>query len=143
MLSGECDPSGAIIADHEAENLFLLTSGTAPPNPLEVISSNRMSDEMAILHNSFDHIVVDGTPLLPVSDSIVLARLVDITVMVVKSDATSRDVALEGLKRMQGSRIKPVGVILQQVDMRKLRGYGKRYVASYSGYYGYKKPSRA
>ena len=72
-----------------------------------------------------------------------LARIVDVAVMTVKSDDTARDVALEALKRTQASRIKPVGVVLQQVDMRKLRGYGRRYVASYSGYYGYRKSREA
>jgi Mrp family chromosome partitioning ATPase len=95
------------------------------------------------LRNSFEHIVIDGTPLLPVSDSIVLARIVDVAVMTIKSDDTAREVALEALKRMEASRAKPVGVVLQQVDMRKLRGYGRRYAASYSGYYGYSKSRKA
>jgi capsular exopolysaccharide synthesis family protein len=143
MLSGQCAADEAIVADPEAENLFLLTAGTSPPNPLEVIASQRFSDELDKLRNSFEHIVIDGTPLLPVSDSIVLARIVDVTVLTVKSDDTARDVALEALKRMQAARIKPVGVILQQVDTRKLRGYGRRYVASYSGYYEYRKSQKA
>jgi len=138
LLSGQCTTDEAIVADREAENLFLLTAGTSPPNPLEVVSSKRFSDNLAKLRGDFEYIIVDGTPLLPVSDSIVLARIVDVTVMTVKSDDTTREVALEGLKRLQGSRIKPAGVILQQLDMRKLRGYGRRYTASYSGYYGYK-----
>jgi len=141
LLSGQCTSNEAIVADVEAENLFLLTAGTSPPNPLEVVSSKRFADNLASLRKDFEYIVVDGTPLLPVSDSIVLARIVDVTVMTVKSDDTTREVALEALKRLQGSRIRPSGVILQQVDMRKLRGYGRRYTASYSGYYGYKNPS--
>jgi capsular exopolysaccharide synthesis family protein len=143
MLSGQCAADEAIVADPEAENLFLLTAGTSPPNPLEVISSQRFSDELDKLRNSFEHIVIDGTPLLPVSDSIVLARIVDVAVITIKSDATARDVAHEALKRMEASRVRPVGVVLQQVDMRKLRSYGHRYAASYSGYYGYHKSRKA
>lgn len=143
MLSGQCAADEAIVADQEAENLFLLTAGTSPPNPLEVISSRRFSEELGKFRNSFEHIVIDGTPLLPVSDSIVLARIVDVAVMTIKSDDTAREVALEALKRMEASRVRPVGVVLQYVDMRKLRGYGRRYVASYSGYYGYSKSKKA
>ena len=142
MLSGQCSAEEAIVADREAENLFLLTAGTVPPNPLEVVSSKRFGEELARLREDYEYIVIDGTPVLPVSDSIVLARIVDVTVMTVKSDSTARDVALEALKRLHASRIKPVGIILQQVDMRKLRGYGRRYAASYSGYYGYRKPRK-
>lgn len=143
MLSGLCTAEEAIVADHETENLFLLTAGTSPPNPLEVISSNRFGDDLARLRASFEYIVIDGTPVLPVSDSIVLARIVDVTVMTIKSDETPREVALEALSRMQAARVSPVGVIMQQVDMRKLRGYGRRYVAGYSGYYGYRKARNA
>jgi len=143
VLSGQCTTKDAIVADHEAEDLFLLTAGTSPPNPLEVISSKRFGEELARLRSNFDYVIIDGTPLLPVSDSIVLARVVDVTVMAIKSDDTSREVALDALKRLQTIRIKPVGVIMQQVDMRKLRGYGRRYAASYSGYYGYRKPQKA
>lgn len=143
VLSGQSTFEEAIVADKEAEDLYLLTAGTSPPNPLEVVSSNRFSEYLTKLRGSFEYIIIDGTPLLPVSDSIVLARAVDVSVMTVKSDNTPRDVALEALKRMQASRIKPVGIILQQVDMRRLRGYGRRYAASYSGYYGYAKPKKA
>ena len=139
MLSGQCTAKDAIVSDPAAENLFLLMPGTLPPNPLEVVSSKRFSENLSRLRDSFDYIVVDGTPLLPVSDSIVLARLADATVLTVKSDDTSHDVALEALKRLRSARVSAVGVVMQQVDMKKMRGYGRRYAASYSGYYGYKK----
>jgi capsular exopolysaccharide synthesis family protein len=137
MLSGSCTPEEAIVPDAQAENLFLLMPGTVPPNPLEIISSKRFSDDLAKLRNSFDYIVIDGTPLLPVSDSIVLSRLVDAVVLAVKADDTSCDAALDGLKRLQAVRVNPVGVVLQQVDMRKNRSYGRRYSAAYSSYYSY------
>jgi succinoglycan biosynthesis transport protein ExoP len=138
MLSGACTPREAIVADPEAENLFLLMPGTAPPNPLEIISSKRFSDDLAKLRNNFDYVVIDATPLLPVSDSIVLARLVDVVVLAVKTDDTSCDAVLDGLKRLEAVRVQPVGVVMQQVDMRKIRGYGRRYSAAYSGIYAYR-----
>jgi capsular exopolysaccharide synthesis family protein len=137
MLSGACTPTEAIVVDAEAENLFLLIPGTAPPNPLEIISSKRFSDDLAKLRGNFDYIVIDATPLLPVSDSIVLSRLVDSVVLAVKTDDTSCDAVLDGLRRLQAARVKPVGVVMQQVDMRKVRSYGWRYTAAYSGYYAY------
>ncbi len=137
MLSGACTPREAIVPDSEAENLFLLMPGTAVPNPLEIISSKRFSDNLAELSGNFDYIVIDATPLLPVSDSIVLSRLVDAVVLAVKTDDTSCDAVLDGLRRMQAVRVKPVGVVMQQVDMRKIRSYERRYAAAYSGYYAY------
>ena len=143
MLSGGCTSREAIMADQDAENLFILMTGTVPPNPLEILSSKRFSDDLGKLRNSFDYIVIDGTPLLPVSDSIVLARLVDATVLAIKADDTTCDVALDALKRLQSVRVEPIGVVMQQVDMRKLRTYGHRYMSSYNGYYGYRRHGQA
>jgi succinoglycan biosynthesis transport protein ExoP len=143
MLSGACAPSDAIVSDPQAENLFMLMPGTAPPNPLEIISSDQFRDALAKLRDKFDYIVIDSTPLLPVSDSIVLSRLVDIVVFAVKTDATSCDAVLDGLKRLQAARVKPVGVVMQQADMRKMRSYGKQYSTAYSGYYGYRSMNQA
>ena len=143
MLSGECSATEAIVADQEAENLFLLMPGTLPPNPLEVISSKRFSENLSRLRNSFDYIIVDGTPLLPVSDSVVLARMVDATVLTVKSDSTSHELAGEALKRLRSVRIDAIGVAMQQVDVKKMRNYGRRYATEYTGYYGYRKSRKS
>lgn len=143
LLSGQCSSSDAIVPDPEATDLFQLLPGTPPPNPLEVISSMRFSENLGRLRNSFDYIVIDGSPLLPVSDSVVLARLADVTIMTIKADDTSNDVALEALKRLESARIRPVGIALQQIDLRKMRSYGRRYMASYSSYYGYRKSTKA
>lgn len=137
MIAGGCKPKEAIVPDPEAENLFLLMPGTTPPNPLEIVSSNRFSEDLARLRSTFDYIIIDATPLLPVSDSIVLARLADAVVLAIKSAATHRDVVIESVKRLESARVKPLGVVLQQVDMQKIRSYGRRYAATYNGYYDY------
>lgn len=143
MLSGQCTIEEAIKSDPHAPNLNLLLAGTSPPNPLEVVSSKRFSECLTRLRNDFDYIVIDGSPLLPVSDSIILARLVDATVLTVKADDTPQDYVLEALKRVQSARIRPIGVALQQVDIRKVRGYARRYTASYNSYYGHRGSQRA
>lgn len=143
MLSGGCSPKQAIVQDSQAENLFVLMTGTPPPNPLEILSSKRFSDDLTRLRNSFDYIIIDGTPLLPVSDSVVLARLSDATILTIKSDDTTSDVAIDALKRLQAARIEPVGVVMQQVDVRRMRSYGRRYAGSYSPYYGYRTKVKA
>lgn len=137
LLAGDCTDQEAIIEDPDAEGLFLLMAGTLPPNPLELISSRRFADELERRKAQFDYIVIDGSPLLPVSDSLVLARMVDSIVFVLRADSTTRETSLEALKRIQAARLRPTGVVFQLVDMRKMRGYGRRYLESYSGYYGY------
>jgi capsular exopolysaccharide synthesis family protein len=137
MVSGGCTPREAIVRDPEADNLFLLVSGIAPPNPLEVVSSKRFKEELAKLRDSFEYIVIDGTPLLPVSDSVILARLVDAVVLVIKTDDTNCGVTRDSLNRLQATGVTPIGVVLQQTDMRNMHRYGRRYTAAYGGYYSY------
>lgn len=138
MLSGQCSPEDAIVPDPEAEDLFVMTHGTLPPNPIEFVSSNRFAVDLANLRKAFSYIVIDGTPLLPVSDSIFLGKLVDCVILVVRADRTTHDAAAEAIKRLQAARITPTGLVMQQVDMRKLRGYGRSYTyGGYHGYYGY------
>ena len=71
----------------------------------------------------------------------VLANQCDITVLAVQSERTTHALARDALKRLQSAHIRPAGVVLQQVDFKRLRqyhgdhsGYGRYYV--YSGYYG-------
>ena len=138
MLSGACSPKEAIVQDPQAENLFVLMTGTAPPNPLEILSSKRFSEDLAKLRSNFDYIIIDGTPLLPVSDSVVLARLADATILTIKTDDTTSDFAVDALKRLRAARVDPIGVVMQQVDVRRMRSYGRRYMGAYSPYYGYR-----
>ncbi|MFT5173115.1 MAG: succinoglycan biosynthesis transport protein ExoP [Gammaproteobacteria bacterium] len=141
LISGQCTLEEAIVAFPGTEQVFVLPAGTSAPSPLELLSSQRFVTEFGRLKKQFDYIVVDGSPLLPVSDSVVLADQCDITVLAVQSERTSHALAREAIKRLQAVRIRPAGVVLQQVDFKRLRqyhgddsGYGRYYV--YNGYYG-------
>ena len=90
VITGECTLQDAIVADPDAENLFVLTAGTTPPNPLEIISSAKLAKALAKLRSTFEYIIIDGSPLMPVSDSLVLGHLVDGVLFVVHSGKTSK-----------------------------------------------------
>ncbi len=141
VVSGECSLEDAVTPFPGTEQVFVLCGGTAAPNPLEIISSQRFAQEFERLQGLFDYVVVDGSPLLPVSDSVVLADLCDVTALAVHSERTSQAAAREALKRLQGAHVRPSGVVLQRVDLRRLHaydgdasGYGRYHV--YRGYYG-------
>jgi len=141
VISGQCTLDEALRPYPGAAQVFVLGAGTHAPNPLELLSSQRFAAEFARLAERFEYVVVDGSPLLPVSDSVVLADACDITVLAVQSERTTHALAREALKRLAGAHIRPAGVVLQQVDFRRLRrfhgddsGYGRYHV--YRGYYG-------
>jgi succinoglycan biosynthesis transport protein ExoP len=141
LISGQCAFEDVIVPFPGTDQVFVLPAGTSAPSPLELLSSQRFITEFDRLKSHFDYIVVDGSPLLPVSDSIVLADQCDIVVLAVQSERTPHALAREALKRLQAAHIRPSGVVLQQVDFKRLRqyhgdhsGYGRYYV--YNGYYG-------
>jgi polysaccharide biosynthesis transport protein len=114
----------------EGSNLFVMGAGVIPPNPLEMLSSKRFSDSLDNLKKAFDHIVIDCPPSLAVSDALVLAKLSDAVLYVVKADSTPHQLAQHGVKRFRRVGAPLLGVVVNRVAPRAQQGYGKY------GYYG-------
>src|SRR6202142_3070688 len=113
--------------------LEVLVSGPVPPNPAELLSSDRMRKLIEEALEEYKFVVVDSPPLLNVADSRILATLVDGVVLVVRGGETPRDLALraQGYAANVGARV--IGVVLNNVDMhRGENSYYQHY--SYESY---------
>lgn len=117
--------------DKHESNLHILNSGTAPPNPLELLASEKFSSVIAELRTQYDHIIIDTAPVLPASDAVVLGQLCDVLLMVVQSDRTTHHMARDAIKRLAASKVSVGGLILTQANIKKGNPY------HYGGYYGY------
>ena len=137
VVMGECTLKEAILAHPKAEDMYLLCGGTVPPNPLEIVSSKKFAHAIEELRKRFDYIIIDGAPVLPVSDSVVLGHLVDAVVFTVQSQQTTFKAVEESLRRLAAGRIRPAGVVLQQVDLVALESYSSGYRGMYRGYSAY------
>jgi succinoglycan biosynthesis transport protein ExoP len=137
VVLGDYELEDAICAHPQAENLSVLCAGTAPPNPLEIISSRKFASAIEGVRKRFDYIIVDGAPVLPVSDSVVLGHLVDAVVFIVQSQQTTFRAVEESLRRLASGRIRPAGVVLQQVDLAALESHSSGYRGMYRGYSAY------
>lgn len=116
------------------EGISIVPAGDAPPNPLELLSSARLARGLDALRQKFDHIVIDSAPCVQVSDAVVLSRRVNQVIYVVKADATTLQLAEDGVKRLQKADAPLLGVVLNQVaPPRRSDSY------SYYSYYGYGK----
>jgi capsular exopolysaccharide synthesis family protein len=115
-------------------NLSVLTSGPIPPNPAEMLASKRMHDTVAHLAGQYDTIFFDSPPVISVSDSMVLASLVDGVVLVVRAGAFPNEVVRNAKAQLESVRANFLGVVLNSVDLRR-DGYYYRYYYQY--YYGY------
>jgi len=117
----------------EGTNLHVMPSGLIPPNPLELLMSNRFKEVLTALSETFDYIVIDSAPVHLVSDALILFHLVNEIVFVTKADSTPFQVARNGIRRLQGAGGNVLGVVLNQLDMVK----AEKYYGDYGGY-GYK-----
>jgi capsular exopolysaccharide synthesis family protein len=131
VLVGE-SPLEAAIRPTAVPLLSVLTSGPIPPNPAELLGSQRMRDLLGGLAKRFDRIVIDSPPLVPVTDATLLSTLCDGVVLVVKESRTTRQLAMTARKRLEESKARLLGVVLNDVDIRK-DGY---HAYPYYQYYG-------
>jgi capsular exopolysaccharide synthesis family protein len=113
-------------------NLEIVKTGTVPLDPLELLSSERLSRILKTLRTTYDRIIIDSPPLLPVSDTAVLSTYADCIVCVVKFDSTDIKQVKAGLQKLPRNHAPVAGIVLNQVNSRKAESYGDY---SYDGYY--------
>jgi capsular exopolysaccharide synthesis family protein len=134
LVAGTAQAAQCIYQDERA-GIHILTAGTIPPNPLELLSSKRFQDVVAKLRENFDIVVIDSAPLQLVSDALVLSRHADAVIYVVKANATPYQMAQNGVRRLRKVDAPVLGVVLNQLDLDR----AERYYGEYSGYKSYRK----
>lgn len=119
-------------------NLFVITAGRTPPNPSELLASERMNHFIANLaHGPFDWVLLDTPPVLAVTDAVIIAQKVAGVVFVVGSEMTRRMHAERALETLQNGRARGIGVVLNRVDFDRNKYYYSRYYGyQYKSYYG-------
>ena len=121
---------GNYIQQTEVENLYAITAGNVPPNPSELLVSAQMIGLLNSLKNSCDLIIIDGTPSELVTDSVILSRIADSTIIVTAHKITKKDALERVVKNIQNVGGKIAGVVINKVPVSAKR-YGERYY-----YYG-------
>jgi succinoglycan biosynthesis transport protein ExoP len=107
------------------DNLLLLAAGPYAPNPAELLCSTRMESLIKCFRKSFDHIVLDSPPVLPITDATILSGVVDGVVMVVECEATTRAALNRACQIIEHSGGKILGVVLNKVHARLHWYYGR------------------
>lgn len=117
-----------VVQRTDIPNLFVMTTGPLPPNPVELLSSMKLLTLLSQCEEHFAHVIVDGPPVLGIADSIVLGNQVDNAVFVIESGRTRKGHAKAALKRLQQAGVHPLGVILTKIDSyHDLYGYNTYY----------------
>jgi polysaccharide biosynthesis transport protein len=122
LLVGEVVAS-QVIQKTNVPGLLVLTSGTVPPNPSELLESKRFKDFLAQLGQHFDWVLIDSPPVLPVTDAMVLSQIVAGVVLVVSADATPLQAARTAVDQLDVARARILGAVLNRVDLEKRAYY--------------------
>jgi succinoglycan biosynthesis transport protein ExoP len=123
-----------IVRPTQFPNLFLISSGPIPANPIELLTSERMDALMAFLKRSFDYILLDAPPLLAVSDALAMGPMIDGVILVTRGGQTPLPALKQAKQKLDDHKLKCLGVILNGVNLIEQDGYYARQ------YYHYSKP---
>lgn len=132
LLVGQVQESEAIRSTG-MEGLALVESGPTPPNPAELLNSVRMREFLNHQKKFYDHIIIDGPPMLVVTDAKILAGFTDGTLLVVHAEDTPRGVVQRMLRELRAGNVRILGVLLNAVRPRR----GGYFQESYDRYYEY------
>lgn len=123
--------------------LWIVGAGTIPPNPSELLSSDRMKSFVTDISKRYDYVIIDTPPINTVADAQILSAFVDGVLIVAKSASTTADelrAAVDAVERAEGNLC---GVVLNDLNMKSVRysykyKYGGKYGYKYGSKYGYK-----
>jgi capsular exopolysaccharide synthesis family protein len=121
-------------------NLTLLTAGTPPPNPSELLTSAKATKVIEAVEEKADILIFDSPPVVLVSDAAILANRVDCVLLVFRSGSTRRDAILKAINSLKKVGANVMGTVLNRVQNEDDGGY---YYYNYSGYGSESKTSRS
>jgi capsular exopolysaccharide synthesis family protein len=131
-LAGKEDDLDQLITECKHSGTYLLSSGPIPPNPSEMLNSQRMVRLLNKLREREGITIIDAPPLLPVTDSVLLSQKIDGVVLVASANETKKEVYKKGLERLKRVNANVLGSVLNKFPVKKNSYYN--YQSDY--YYG-------
>lgn len=137
---------------NEELGIDVILAGDIPPNPSELLSSNKMDKLLKELRKTYDYIIIDTPPVAVVTDAVVLAPLSDGVLFIVRANQSERIAVMQAMEQLDYAKAKVLGFVLNGIDSRdsaspyyryrysRYRGYsryGYSYGYGYGGGYGY------
>ncbi len=141
VLINDCTLKSAILKT-KYNNMDVIFAGKIPPNPAELLSSDRMKEVINQLANEYDYIFFDTPPINLVTDAALISSLADGVVLVSRQYVTERKLLLQAVEKLRFVNAKIIGIVLNDVVTTKsnyggYRKYGYYKQSGYSNGYGY------
>ena len=127
VIAGQVPVEEAIRSVTDQPGLSVLTAGPIPPNPSELLGSQRTSELLFRLQSDFDVILIDSPPVLPVTDATVLSTWVDATVMIAAAGVTTRKQLRTAIELLRQADAPLAGLVLNRAGAEERYGYAYRY----------------
>ncbi|RVU16711.1 polysaccharide biosynthesis tyrosine autokinase [Streptomyces antnestii] len=115
------------VVQQAGSRLTVLTSGAVPPNPTELLASERLGEVLRELADTYDVVIVDSAPMLPVADTIGLAQLADGVLLVVRASKTGRDQIRNAAELLNRTGVRMLGTVFSMASSFKGKAYGYGY----------------
>ena len=138
VLVGNCGIDEAIIRT-AVPGVDVIVAGPVPPNPSEMLGSPNMTRFLEEVRKRYDRVIVDSPPITAVTDAVILSRLVDGVLIVVRAGETHREIVKNGIGLLQGANARILGAILNGVSMGRDSYYYYQYYYYYYGEDGERK----
>jgi receptor protein-tyrosine kinase len=122
VLVGKAEVKDAIQI-HESTGLHFLASGAKPPNPTEILQSRLTADLIHDLQNTYDMVLIDAPPLLPVADAAVLSTVADGSIIVTRHGRTTREQLNEAIGRLEQVNGRLFGIVMNMIPRRSAKSY--------------------
>lgn len=120
----------------EYDNLFFLPCGPLPPNPAELLMTEKLQKALRDLKDAFDYVILDTSPVGLVTDALLLEDKVDQSIVVARTDFTTHNLVRMLNEVYQDQKLPRMGIVLNGVTAKQGYGYGKSYGYGYGyGYY--------
>ena len=121
----------------KSNNIDIIVSGKIPPNPTELLSSNRFKQLVNLFRKNYDYIVVDSAPCLLVSDTFQISKIVDSTIYVVRSNFTENKLVKYIEDSNNQNKFNGLNIVINSVGSSNSYSYAYKYGYGYGYKYGY------
>jgi tyrosine-protein kinase Etk/Wzc len=127
-----------IIKPHPSiSNFYIAPSGPVPPNPAELIGTQKLNELVESLKLQFDYLIIDSPPIAAVTDAKLLARFVDVTLYILRYNFTSKSFLRLILETYQKKNLPNLNLVFNGIENKKILGYGVKLGYGYGYGYGY------
>ena len=137
ILSGKLLGNLDDVVSEPEPGLHVILAGSKAADSQELLASSRMSQLLMAVRASYDLVILDTPPVLPVADALILARHADATLMVVRWEKTARAAALDAAGLLRDSHAQILGAVMTRIDMRAAALSGGRLSYAFHRYAGY------